>query len=222
MVTPRVRGTYHPVVYCHSAGMTGAEAWGVGQLPSVRELVASLVSQGCVVAATSLAVNFGNATSQSRITDAIDWLQSSGWCDPGEPVTLIGASMGANASLVYASLVPENVACVVGMIPLVDTEAVREANTAGLRTYIDTAWGVTYPEPLPSQANPADPANAMDVPVQLWYANNDAISVNIADYAAAIDADAHDVGALDHTDAAVAAVDAQDILSFMRSAVADI
>jgi alpha-beta hydrolase superfamily lysophospholipase len=127
-------------------------------------------------------------------------------------VVLIGSSMGATAALTWAANHRADTACVVGWIPAVDLQAIRVADTGGLRASIDTAYGVTYPASLPAGTDPAT-LDYDGLPIQLWTASDDEVSVNAQDIAT----DHHDLGALDHTSAAVAAVDLADVHAFISA-----
>lgn len=159
--------------------------------------------------------SWGNATADTRIDAALAWLRANTTAT-SDPPLLVGASEGACDALTYASDHP--VAGVIGIIPAIDIQAMRVADTLGLRAAIDAAWGVTYPAALPAGANPATLTAALSsVPQQHWYASNDTVSANIAAYAAAVGADLRNVGALGHTDAAIAAVAATDVLTFINA-----
>lgn len=90
---------------------------------------------------------------------------------------LIGASMGAYVGLRYATEHPERVASYTGMIPLCDLVYAYENNTLGLRAQIGTAWGVTYPTPLPARADVTSTASALNgvVPARFYYATDDTV-----------------------------------------------
>lgn len=213
---PRIWAGSRPVVYCHSSSMDGGQMFGGEQLPSIATLIDSLVGDGWSVVAPSIAALWGNATARSRIDDALRWIRARNGTD--EPAVLIGASMGAAAALSWANTHTSDVACVIGIIPAVDLEAIRTANTGSLRAPIDTAYGVTYPAALPAGSNPVDMTNLDSIPVQLWTASDDAVSANAA--TGLPNAEIHNVGALGHTDAAVAAVDVETVATFIQGAIA--
>jgi hypothetical protein len=131
----------------------------------------------------------------------------------GAAPILVGASHDAACALAYAR--QRGVAAVVGFVPAVDLEHLRADNVLSLRTSIGTAWGVTWPDPLPAGANPID--GDPGCPVQLWYAPDDPVSTGVEGYAVAIDADLRSVGDLGHTNAAVAAIDSAEVVEFIAS-----
>lgn len=207
------------VAYGHGGGNTATEAIGAWGLPAMGTLVHTLAAAGLTVVAPTATLLWGNSTDQTRRTTAITWARTNAR-GSSAPVVLIGASMGSTSSLLYAADHPAEVAAVIGVIPAVDIQAIRVADTFGLRASIDAAWGVTYPAALPAGADPAARVADFDgIPIQLWYANDDPASVNIGTFAAAVGADLHDVGALGHTAAATAAVDAAAVLAFISAAL---
>lgn len=211
VATPRIQKARPPIIYCHSSAIDGSEALGVGTLVAVRTITEALVAAGYTVGAPSLAALWGNATAKSRITDALTWLRANTLCTD-DPAILIGTSMGATSALSWAVDNRSDTAGMIGVIPAVDVQQLRVDNPNGLRTSIDAAYGVTYPAALPAGSNPKD-MNFTSLPIQLWTASDDPVSVN----AASVATDHRNVGALNHTNTAVAAVDTEDVLSFIQA-----
>ncbi len=90
--------------------------------------------------------HFGNDTFEDRCDAALAVL--------GVPKAhFLGISMGGGAGVRYASLNPTKVASLMTITPMADIDAIYQANRLGLRADIGTAWGVTYPTDLPSQAD---------------------------------------------------------------------
>lgn len=191
----------HPViVYGHGAGGDASEAVGMRGYYAVENLVMGLAAEGYEVRSITGTHLYGNAEHKSRMmaTGATNSIP-------------IGCSMGAMASLIYAAAYP--VSRVVGIIPVVDPETVRNTQDALLQ--INEAWGVTPQQPLPPEA---DIMNLeWSCPVQLWYAYDDPFSYNIDLF---LDThpyvDGHDVGPLGHSQNAIAAVDLQTVLDFLN------
>lgn len=126
--------------------------------------------------------------------------------------------MGVTAALNYAADNPGDVCCIVGFIPAVDLDALRDGNVGGSRAGIDTAYGVSYPAALPAGSNPADRVEELaGVPIQLWVASDDTTSVNAAFFAEDTGAEIHDVGTLGHDNDSLAAVDVSAVMSFIAS-----
>lgn len=195
--------TRNPVIYCHGAGGDGQEATGSTGLPSVKALLREFVKHEHVVASPSQTHTYGNGPSDIAIAAAITHLRANGFNAQGDAI-LVGASHGAACALRYAFLHPNDVAAVLITIPLLDLQYARDQNLLGIRPNIDAAWNVTYPAPLPANANPA--TISVIPPVLAWYASNDNVSTNIASWdALQTDATVVNVGALGHTDATIAA-----------------
>ncbi len=200
-----------PVVYM--TGVTGPAA-DLADL-TIRPLLEALTDRGYTIVAPTSVITYGNATGLSRIDDALAWARDDLGCSDGSAV-LIGASEGAADCLTYAYTYPDRVAGVIGMIPVLDLQALRVSDVLNGRALIDTAWGVTYPAALPSAADPADHTTELsEVRHQLWVATDDGVSENYAAFSAASGADLRTVGALGHTLAAMAAADVDSMRRFV-------
>lgn len=207
----RYRITRRPVVYCHGASGSGYPTANT----SVDPIIKAIAREGFTVLVPYIALLWSNATKDTRIADALTWGRANLACSSADPL-VVGVSMGGGAALHYAA--NHATAGVVGIIPAIDYQAIRVADTSGLRAGIDTAAGVTYPAALPAGFNPSTlTASLTTTPIQLWTASNDAVSANAATFATAVGADLHDVGALGHTDAAIAAADIPTIISFLAA-----
>jgi pimeloyl-ACP methyl ester carboxylesterase len=216
VLDPHYRAARNPVVYCHGGSADALQAAGVG-LAAIPGVLAALTRALFTIAAPTLGVaHWGNPAARARIADAVAWLEANRAV--AGPAILVGTSMGAAAALNYAADNPGDVAAVVGIIPAVDLQAVRVADTGGARAGRDAAYGVAYPAALPAGANPAARVAELDVPVLLCTASDDAISVNAGTFAAAIGAELVDVGALGHDNDAVAAVDPEAVAAFVNAA----
>lgn len=217
-LTPRVRNSNVPVAYLHGAGSDASEA--VGNLtPAVRTVLYEVAASGYTITSPSMPQTWGNPTSISRINDVISW-NRTGLGSNSDPVVLIGASHGGACALRYISENPGDVACAVIIIPAVDMEEIRTTDALGLRDDIDAAWGVTYPAALPAGVNPAqNTADYLGVPLQIWYADNDAVcsASSITTFGAATGAEMHSVGNLGHSNAAIAAVDTSQVVAFIAA-----
>lgn len=217
---PHWRVARNPVIYCHGGAADGTQAAGVG-LADVPPILSEVTSHLFAITSPTLGVaHWGNQAARDRITDAIAWHEAN-WASTG-PAVLIGTSMGATAALNYAADNPGDVACVIGLIPAIDLQAIRVADTGGARAAIDTAYGVTYPAALPAGSDPAARTLELDLPIWLATASDDAVSVNAATFATATGATHVDVGALGHDNDAIAAVASShltSLLAFIENAV---
>lgn len=212
IVAPRVHGTRQVAVYLNGANGTASEAVGGDGLPAVGGLNWRLARDGLLVVAPTVTQTWGNATAMSRIDQAVTYARANLGGSAAPPV-MVGGSHGATGGLLYAA--SHEVAAVVGFIPAVDVAFIRDNDLLGQRATIDAAWGVTHPQALPADAIVLgkDPG----CPVQLWYSTDDPISTGVVDYATSVNADLHSLGALGHTDAAIAAIDTDQMLAFIAA-----
>lgn len=215
---PHWRVARSPVIYCHGGSADATQAAGVGLagIPAILQAITSHLFSP--VAPTLGTAHWGNPAALARVSDAADWATENRAATG--PAVLIGVSMGATAALNYAADNPNDIACVIGIIPAVDLEALRVADPSGARAGIDTAYSVTYPDPLPEGSNPAERTSELDLPIQLWTASDDVTSTNADTFADATGATLIDVGALGHDNDAVDAVDIDVLLEFIETAIA--
>lgn len=212
-----------PIIYSHGAGSQALGAKGSNGYGTARTL-SSLADLGYVILAPDLGTetaNFGNDDDAMPAFDAAyDYLVTLGFIDDGDPIHLLGTSMGNVTQLRWAHANPGKVEAIAGIIPAYDLEAAREENEAN-RALIDAAWDVTYPDPLPEGANPADLLDDLigNVYWTGWYASNDLASFVDGPQvlAAALGGEAVSLGALGHTDAARAAVPVRDVAGFFAA-----
>lgn len=203
-----------PVVYCHGAGGDAREGFG-RNAPAIRPLLEAIAAEGFPIVCPTATELWGNSTNDTRIDNALTWVRANRGAGSHAPF-IVGASMGTVSGLDWAA----DHACsgLVGLVPIVDLQAMVTNNTLGLRTSINTAYGRASGDTttLPAGSNPATMTTALaQIPQQLWYATDDTASANITTYATAVGCDLRSVGALGHTDAAMAAASATDILRFI-------
>lgn len=215
-LVPRLHPYGRPVMYLHGSSADAGEIVGSTATGSIRLINTAIADAGFAMAAVTATQLWGNATSLTRLTSGRDWLVDTLLAQDA-PVALVGVSHGTAWAFAYAAVNPSLVSAIVGILPIADVENVRDDDLGGHRSDIDTAWGITYPTPLPQAGNPLlNTATLAGVPMQLWYASDDAYSTGISDFATATNAELHDVGALGHTDAAVDAVDIPDVIAFIE------
>jgi S-formylglutathione hydrolase FrmB len=171
---------------------------------------------GFSVVAPSIGTLWNNATGQQRIADALAYARSALGATSAKAIFL-GTSMGGFSALSWAAMNPTLVKAVYAFLPVVDLQAVRVSNVLGLRSYVDAAWGVTYPAALPAGANVyGRAADLAGIPIRIWSASNDNVSENVAGFVAATGATHTNLGAVGHTDAALAGIDAAAVAEFVR------
>lgn len=216
---PRLKKTgLRGVVFIHSGGADGTSIINGTGLPGLASLM-KRVGEEFLVAATNYEPQaFGNPTAQTRLGQCRTWLQANGAL-PGT-VLCITTSQGAACALNYASDNPTHIGGIVSFMPGFHLDDLRDNDRGGTRVLIDAAWGVSYPAPLPAGANPAlKSAQLSAIPQQMWYATDDPYipTTVVTDWAAASGAEAYSVGALGHSDNAIAAAPHETVLEFLRA-----
>lgn len=212
---PRLRSRSRPFLLVAPGNFTAllGDTW-ITQGPAIR-------AAGWRTYQPSVPLLVGNATSTARMADAVTGAVADGAA--AVPPLIIGASNGATAALQYA--VAHDVAGLVLMLPAIDMAYIYANDVGGFRSDIEAAWGITYPAPLPDAANPlwlAEQGAFDGVPMQVWYASNDPISIGdgtaVASFQAAVpEAEIGDVGALGHSFAACQAVPDSTVIAFAQA-----
>lgn len=204
------------LVYCHGATSTALE---VLTHPEQVALIQALAQDYLVTVADLGYDPYGSDLGVTRIGQVLDW-QASAFGATG-PAVLVGASGGVLNAMNYAKRFPEDLSAVVGIIPALDILDIYTQNPS-LQAGIDSAYGGTYidathgPDHSPVQfADELDP----DLPIALFYASNDTMArpVQVFDFADARPrTSVTSVGALGHTNAAIAAAQS-GVLAFLES-----
>lgn len=221
-------GSKPGVIFCH--GFTQDETVPylsqlTGQVPVLNRLAEKYpVACGAFGGAT-----WGNDTVLGMVTSTRTVLQSAVIGAKAGKVILVGVSMGGLSILNWAKANPTLVAGVVLIIGGIDIEDCQANNRGGLASSINAAYpgGVYVDSTQKANHNPAYMATLgayTNIPIQVWYANDDAIwppSITTA-FAATNGANTtlHSVGALGHTEAAVAAMDLDAMMAFVDTVAA--
>lgn len=221
---PEQRANRNPVLWLHGGAATASQAVGVG-LGSVPKILTAVCKRLFpIVAPTTFEGGAWVADADTEIDSAIAACRAYGGASY-DKVVMMGSSFGGYMSLHYAATHPNDVACVIGFIPLVDIETIRATNDpAGLRGAADTALGVTYPAPVPSGFNLMTRTSDFVCPILLFTASDDTVSVNADDFSAATGAIQIDVGAMGHDNDAIEAAYVSHmatIEAFIEAAVAN-
>lgn len=210
-----------PVVFSPGVGNPATQMIDIGQgVPGLQPIFRALVDEGFAIVATTTFYSYGNTAGRTGIANCITYARNTLGC-ASTPAVLLGASEGANDAMTYAYLNPTMVACVVGIIPIIDLAEIVEQNILNLGASVLTAWGVGS-LPLPSDADPmtsAHQALLAQIPMQHWYATDDEVSANITAFRSGTGCDVRSVGALGHTDAAIAMAWPTEIAKFVRKRV---
>lgn len=208
------------VIYCHGGGGDAYECREYTKYAQTK--LVSALSERFVVVSADLggARTYGNDTVIAAIGRARNYLVNTLDVKPGK-IALVGASMGFQSAAVYARAHPTQIAAIVGFIPLCDLTDIHTNNRAGATADINTAYGGAYSEATYGAAhNPVTFASQLTMPIQLWYASDDTAvipSTVTAFDAAAPNCTINDVGALGHTEAAIAAADHQTVIDWLAS-----
>lgn len=171
---PRSPRAGRGVVLCHGSGNPHGFVDGINQ-PSSVKLAASLASIGipCISGAFG-GQAWGNDTVVSCIDSARTVLSQRVPSMKTDKVLLIGASMGGAAIAHYAQQHPDQVAGVIGLIPLWDLTSFYSANAGAVQAEISGAWGVATGAPLPTRANTLSRASlAVGIPHLCGYSSVD-------------------------------------------------
>lgn len=203
----------NPVIYCNSAASWPYELGNVGF--GINPTARKLVEHGFVLIAPDLDLTWGNATGRTRIADAVTYANTN--FGTTAPPILLGGSHGSTSALMYALEATTKPKCLVTFLTIADLKTVQSANTGGQAAGITAAWA----NPVPAQADTLVRASELaSVPIYANYASDDAFSVNLSTFATSHgNTTLANVGALGHTDAAMAAADTTAIVNFVNAAV---
>lgn len=217
ILRPRRRVRREPVIFCGGMNNLPRVALTASYLKTLRKFV----EHGFAVHVPYLAATWNNAAGQTSLNRAAAQLKVEASDPAATRVILVGASHGAGSAIRHAQAFPSAVACVVGTVPALNWGYLRtsDALNIGLRAALDAAWGVVYPAALPAGVDPSTRITDLTVPTQLWVASNDLVSSGWENYAARPNVEVRQVGALGHTDAAIAAWDPNAVLEFVETSL---
>lgn len=208
-----------PVIYGHGAGSDAAMLSGF-ELPGHQPIVQALTDMGFAVVGASAAQSYGNAAAMTSVTNAVTFARNTLGCST-KPIAMLGTSMGGTTAMTYAYNNPTLVACIVGLIPIIDLAEMVEQDTLGLASAVLAAWSVAA-LPLPAGADPntaGHRATLAQIPMQHWYATDDAVSANITSFQQATGCDVRAVGPYGHSDESIRRSWPTDIARFIRKRV---
>ena len=152
---------------------------------------------------------WGNATHQTRITDARTALIASPGAINGK-VYLSAGSMGAAAALNWAKANPTLVQAISLAIPAIDLQDIHANNRGSYAAQIAAAWGGGAPA---DANNPADNAASFtSIPIKIWYSTDDPVctAATVTAFASAAGATAVSLGAQGHSAAGIPTADVID------------
>lgn len=217
---PRVMKTLLPgVVFC-PGGPGDAAAWYHTPGSGHKKLVDKVAEKFPVMIMNDVGSAYGNASDRADFLAAKAFLQAQPGVIPTGPVGTITWSQGFNQATTVSRNNANTVACIAGITPSVDLEDLRTFNRPGgsstMRSQIDTAWGVTYPAPLPAGANPMQ--YPPTCPFKIWGSDWDDVCVWSTLQAMCSTNNGYgpvDVGDNGHSDLTVGQVNPDEVIAFL-------
>ena len=181
-----------------------------------RKLIDRLVAAGFTIVAADFAGanTWGNASNQTKITAAVNWLSTIG-CRT-DKVGLWGTSMGFLCLAAWARNNATKVANLAGTIPCANGQWAYD-NSSSLAAAMNGAWSGNWQTNGKPTTDPLTIASSLKpFPVRLWYASDDTLvgSTTATALATAINsgggsASAVSMGTGGHTDTPLAAVNSE-------------
>lgn len=167
------------ILYAGGLGRTATNLWDYTS--SARPIIAALGEQFPIgtfdLGGTEV---WGNDTAIGRVGSARTWVQgaTSPCRAKAGKVFLVAGSMGFLAAANYAVANPANVAAIAAIVPLVDLTAFHAANRDGYAGSVNTAYGGTYVAGTHAATHsPSAYAASLNIPIKLWYAVDDDLTL---------------------------------------------
>lgn len=205
--TPRRSPGYPAILFFPSSGGSSDQYYDASNAttgPRAR-LLQRLNDLGfpCIADAMGGANLFGNATATTAVAAAYTASQSLTF-RTGTPVICVACSMGNTTAVNWARQNTSKCLGIVSAFGLTDLVDAYVNNRAGLGAAVGTAWGVTSPTPLPSNASPLANASELgSIPWRGWGASDDTTcppSTQTAFASAVTDGVYTQLGAIGHDD----------------------
>lgn len=211
VIAPLQRIGRSPIVYGHGAANSPLELLGA-VLPTIRPTLTPIAERdGHPIGCYEHAQDWANDADLDAALAMLTTLRTLHGAGPGKAAG-VGSSMGAATMLRLALVYPELFACIVLLIGALDIPTLAENDESGARAPIYSAWGETYPNPLPADADLL--SFELTIPALVYSASNDPFSVNVPTWAAAQPmVEFHDLGPVGHDPATA---DAARIRSFIQ------
>lgn len=215
---PRTYRKGYGVLLAHGAGAPFEFTNLSAQSASVK-LAAAIASAGIPCIAGPFASDaWGNDAAQTLMQAAIDDFPNRIPDLNTDKILLLGASMGGGAVARYSINNPSIVAGVVGIIPAFDL-AYEWANVPAVQASMGTAWGVTYPTALSSDAdNVANAAAAVGIPLLAGYSTADTtvLATGVENYVNAVGGTGLVISTtLNHSNALIAQMPINTVIGFL-------
>lgn len=172
-------------VYCggYSQGAWNLRGW-FGWLELANEGVAVLATDlgdtpsapgGSATTGNGGPGTWGNDTTQTALTTLYTWTQTK--LGATSRIALIGGSQGAAPAVRWAAANPDKVSAVALGIGAVDTEDIRANNRNGYAASVQTAFGLSAGQSVPTGKTGVGVAASLTVPVLDYYSDDDPICV---------------------------------------------
>jgi pimeloyl-ACP methyl ester carboxylesterase len=205
-----------PLVFCHGSGDIASTVYD----DDVQRSLVRQMGNMFVVGVGDLGYQtWGNDTAITRVEEMRTYLDTD-WNSDG-PIVLVGISMGALSALAYTLANPDRVQAVAIIIPALDINDLVVNNRGGGAAEINAAYGGAYNNGTDGpDHNPVVFAADLpeDLPIFLFTSSDDPLAVPAtadAFMAARPQTTRLNIGALGHSDAAVAAA-----IPYVLSAIA--
>ena len=193
---------------------------GTIQAASMR-MAAALAGAGIPCITSAFGGNsWANDAAMTAMTNAWAALRAAFPGMPSDKVCLYGTSMGAAQITRYAQLNPTKVAALVGIIPAYDPKAAYINGDIG-DAAMEAAWGFSGLANFPTGLDLASHAeDAEGIPILTGYASNDDLvsAASVTAYHTAVGGlpgNLVNLGALGHTDPAIAAMPVAKVGKFL-------
>lgn len=210
----------YPVILAHGMGGNARSWLNVGSWHT-SVWTKRMALAGFNMVSASFGDGYG-APSESADMEVVRGLCATNfpWCDSSK-VVVVGMSMGHMNALGYRRDHPTRVAGILGLMGAVSLETARaNDNPAGVRAGLDAAWGVTYPAPLPANAQFQNMAGTLKgIPYRMYGSTADTIAVpaDAQTFATAMEGEWIAAGAAAHGDLIMQDVPIQGSIDFLRS-----
>lgn len=147
--------------------------------PNASALALTLVDAGflCIAGDFGGTQNFGADPCAQTVYNTWQAAVSAYGC-ASDGVVIICASMGFDTAYQFAREYPGALKGVYAVEPGLNLTDIYDNNRAGAQAAIGAAWGVTYPTPLPSIADPyLNPSVMAGIPGTIAYSTADTVSL---------------------------------------------
>ena len=199
------------VIFCHGSGENATTTM---TKPESHSQMRAFAKNNRVLVGDFGGQTWGNDVVIKRVKEAVDYAG-------GDPVVLVGASMGGCNALAFTRAYPEKVLGVALLIPLLDITTILDM---GYESQVDAAYGGNYDDAVHGPYhNPVRYATELpaSLPIKMWTASNDPLALpSTADEFVSLrpQTERQDLGPVGHTGLAIIA-STPSMTSWIRSVV---